>query len=58
MGKRERQRNQNGEIPSDKPSKELISPSKEGEEYKSTNREVGRNTTAKDPNLGKRNAVR
>lgn len=56
--KKEKQRNQNGEIPSDKPSKELINPPKHSGESKAPKKDIDKSSTAKDPNLGSRNTVR
>jgi hypothetical protein len=52
----EEKRNQDGDIPSDKPGKNLVNPPKPHK--KSRARSSNKNTTAKDPNLGSRNAVR
>jgi hypothetical protein len=52
----EGKRNQDGDIPSDKPGKDLINPPKPHKKTRPRNND--KSTIAKDPNLGSRNAVR
>ena len=56
--KQEKQPNQNGELTSDQPGRELVKPSLKLERYISQNKAENTNTTAKDPNLGNRNVTR
>jgi hypothetical protein len=57
--KKNKERNQNGELPSDTPGEDLVKQGKKGDKYISRNTEHRTtNSTAKDPVLGKRNEVR
>ncbi|WP_423149396.1 hypothetical protein [Rubrolithibacter danxiaensis] len=49
-------KNQNGEEPTDEPSEKLKNPPSSNRPKKQ-NRKSGFNSTAKDPNLGKRNPI-
>lgn len=47
--------NHTGQMPSDVPGKDLINPPKRKASHKKPDKRSNFNTTAKDPNLGKRN---
>jgi len=49
-------RNQDGDMPSNTPSEKLKNPP-DKDRQKEPEREPGKNSTAKDPNLGNRNPI-